>query len=72
MCNGNGHVDVGEGEEGGARMRLVFTRTEWDNISTAWTASKTHEVTLPFDNKGGDWHHGWNLTGSEWLEDDTD
>lgn len=47
------------------KVRLVFARTESDNVATTWTAVKTIEIELPFENAidgGGQ----WQLIGAEW------
>lgn len=49
-----------------SKARLVFARTETDNVSTTWTAVKTVEVELPFENAAHGWEK-WQLIGAEWL-----
>lgn len=46
-------------------VRLVFARTETDNVANTWTALKTVEVELPFDNEVGSFDQ-WQLIGAEW------
>ena len=54
------------------KCKLVFSRTETDCVTNTWTAIKTIEVELPFDNAPIGWEK-WQLIGAEWPEalDDT-
>lgn len=51
--------------------RLVtpeYARTETDNVTNAWTAVKTVEVELPFENATHGWEK-WQLIGAEWPQE---
>ena len=48
-----------------SKVRLVFARTETDNVTNTWTAVKTVEVELPFENATHGWEK-WQLIGAEW------
>lgn len=50
-----------------SKVRLVFARTETDNVTNTWTAVKTVEVELPFENAQFGWDK-WQLIGAEWPE----
>lgn len=50
-----------------SKVKLVFARTETDNVSTAWTAVKTVEIELPFENAQYGFEK-WQLIGAEWPE----
>ena len=56
------HVD------GMSKVRLVFARTETDNVANIWTAVKTVEVELPFENATHGWE-AWQLIGAEWPQE---
>lgn len=49
-----------------SKARLVFARTETDNVANTWLAMKTVEVELPFENAAHGWEQ-WQLIGAEWL-----
>ena len=54
--------------DGMSKALLVFARTETDNVANIWTAVKTVEVELPFENAT----HGcekWQLIGVEWPQE---
>ena len=46
-------------------VRLVFARTETDSVTNTWTAIKTVEIDLPFENAVGKAEQ-WQLIGAEW------
>ncbi len=48
-------------------IKLVLARTEDDNVSVAWTATKTIEVELPLDRQDG-----WQIIGAEWPQETID
>ena len=48
------------------KCKLVFARTETDGVANTWTAIKTIDIELPFDNPT-DWKQ-WQLIGAEWTE----
>ena len=48
-----------------SEVRLVFARTETDGVTNTWTAIKTVEVDLPFENAVGN-PEQWQLIGAEW------
>ena len=58
MGAGGGSYDMSE-------VRLVFARTETDGVTNTWTAIKTVEVDLPFENAVGN-PEQWQLIGAEW------
>jgi hypothetical protein len=58
MGAGGRRIDMSE-------VRLVFARTETDGVTNTWTAIKTVEVDLPFENAVGGWEQ-WQLIGAEW------
>ena len=54
--------------DGMSKVRLVFARTETDNVTNTWTAVKTVEVELPFENATHGWEK-WQLIGAEWPQE---
>jgi hypothetical protein len=48
------------------KIKLVLARTESDNVSVAWTATKTVEVELPISEQNDDGCEYWNVIGAEW------
>ena len=52
-----------------SKVRLVFARTETDNVTNTWTAVKTVEVELPFENDDTHGWEKWQLIGAEWPQE---
>lgn len=53
------------------KVRLVFGRTESDNVNLAWTGIKSVVIELPFENDGISFDK-WQLLGAEWIDDPQD
>ncbi|HVI41972.1 MAG TPA: hypothetical protein VM577_15075 [Anaerovoracaceae bacterium] len=51
------------------KIKLVLARTESDNVSVAWTATKTIEVEIPIVSQNDDGIGWWNIIGAEWPSD---
>ena len=47
------------------KIKLILARTEWDNATLTWTATKTVEVEIPLDKQDG-----WQVIGAEWEAGD--